>query len=148
MKNIKWLLALGFVLAMIASACDACVDTDVNVEPSTTKKTGELNITISDLTKIVQGNDKEYLSVTYSGVLKSASGDGTGETTFLKTRNYEATRSNVIPNPGLSRLGLKFGTWEVTVQTGSWTARCQATVSKNKGGNFNFTYPRTSGNCN
>ncbi len=147
MKHIKWLLAIGVLVAMI-SGCGSCVDTDVDVGPSATKKTGELNITISDLQKIVQGNDKEYLSVSYSGVLKSASGNGTGETTFSRTRSYEATRNNIIPNPGLSRLGLKFGTWEVTVQTGSWTARCQALVSTNKGGNFNFTYPQTSGNCN
>lgn len=147
MKHLKWLLIISVLLAMI-SGCGSCVDTDVNVGPSNTKKTGELNITISDLQKIVSGNDKEYLSVAYSGVLKSASGDGTGETTFSRTRNYEATRNNIIPNPGLTRRGLKFGTWEVTVQTGTWTARCQATVSASKGGNFNFTYPRTSGNCN
>jgi len=146
MKNIKSLLMVGILLLTLISSCGSCVDTDVNVGPSSKKKTGELAITISDLTKIVSGSEKEYLSITYSGVLKSASGDGTGETTFSKTRSYEATRNNIIPNPGLSRLGLKFGTWEVTVQTGNWTARCQTTISTSQGGNFNFTYPRT--NCN
>jgi len=146
MKNIKSLLMVGILLLTLISSCGSCVDTDVNVGPSSKKKTGELAITISDLTKIVSGSEKEYLSITYSGVLKSASGDGTGETTFSKTRSYEATRNNIIPNPGLSRLGLKFGTWEVTVQTGNWTARCQTTISTSQGGSFNFTYPRT--NCN
>jgi len=146
MKNIKSLLMVGILLLTLISSCGSCVDTDVNVGPSSKKKTGELAITISDLTKIVRGSEKEYLSITYSGVLKSASGDGTGETTFSKTRSYEATRNNIIPNPGLSRLGLKFGTWEVTVQTGNWTARCQTTISTSQGGSFNFTYPRT--NCN
>ena len=57
MKHIKWMLTIGVLLAMI-SGCGSCIDTDVNVGPSGTKKAGELNITISDLQKIVSGNDK------------------------------------------------------------------------------------------
>jgi hypothetical protein len=141
------LVLQGLVLLILLQTCDGCSDkpSEVNIDVGSNSGTaGSAVITLNELNRAVTGSDKEFITVSFSGILTTPE-DGTGKTSFEKQRTFEVTSSSVNPVATIDRKNLKPGTWKVTVSTGTWSTNCSKKIAKDAATSFTFKYKK--GGC-
>ena len=122
----------------------ACLDATVG-EPAETVS-GQVVVNVTGLEQLSTNGEKKYVTVSYSGNLEN-SDSKFGETAFSVNRSYEIKAGSVHPNPSITRVALKYGTWTVRVQADAWSSQCSCKMDDKHSPRFVFTYPNSQGVC-
>lgn len=144
-----FIASFSFLFLLLMHGCGGCgggsgkVDVNVGSGKSTA---GSAIITLNSLTNAASSAEKEYISVSFNGVCTQPLAEGTGSSTFEKTKTFEVTNSNVNPVPTIERKNLRPGTWTVTVSTGTWSTTCNKLINADAATSFTFNY--NSNGCN
>lgn len=140
-----FLMIAAFLFVCTLKNCDCSGGGKVNVNVGAEKTSGSATITVTDLTKMVSGAEKKFVTVSFSGT-NLGGAEGTGETNFTTQKTIEVTSTAANPVPQVTRYNLKPGNWKIVVTIGSWSAECTKMVSANSGTSFIFNY--NSKGCN
>jgi len=122
----------------------ACLDATVG-EPAETVS-GQVVVNVTGLEQLSTNGEKKYVTVSYSGNLEN-SDSKFGETAFSVNRSYEIKAGSVHPNPSITRVALKYGTWTVRVQADHWSSQCSCQMDDKHSPRFVFAYPNAQGTC-
>ncbi len=136
--RVRFWLSLGFILSLSGvSGCGGCLLCGANVQPTPTRNSGTALIEVGGLEQLAADGATHTVTIGYSGTQQSG-GEGTGNSSFSVSRNYEVKPSGVTPAPTVQRYALKPGQWEVKVQQGTWNASCVGQIPS--GGTTTFTF--------